>query len=85
MANSNKPVAKFRAGTISCAVFENTGNKDGVDFSYKTIQVQRSYKVGEEWKNEQINLRKNDVANLQLALNKAFEEVVLNKTDEKSE
>jgi len=86
MANSkgkgNDPVAKFRAGAISCAVFDNVGKKDDVEFSFKTIQVQRGYKVDGEWKNEKMNLRKNDIANLQLVLTKAFEEISLNGKEE---
>ena len=80
MANSksdNQPVAKFRAGSISCAIFDNVGQKDGVDFSFKTVQVQRGYKIEDEWKNEKINLRKNDIANFQLVLSKAFEKMAL--------
>jgi hypothetical protein len=89
MANSkaekgNNPVAKFRAGAISCAVFDNVGEKDNVKFSFKTIQVQRGYKVDDEWKNEKMNLRKNDIANLQLVLYKAFEEISLNDNSEET-
>ena len=79
-----KPIAKFRAGAMTTSVWENKAKKDDEEFTFHTIQLQRSYKdEGNEkadkngWVNETINLRKNDVANMKLVIDKAHEKIVL--------
>lgn len=47
MPNDNKPVHRIRLSTISAAVFKNT-NADGKEFF--NVQLDRSYKDGDEWK-----------------------------------
>lgn len=42
MANGDKPVAKFRLGNVSAAIWENEG--------FYNIKLSRSYKDGDEWK-----------------------------------
>lgn len=81
-----KPIAKFRAGAMATSVWENKGKKsDGTEFTFKTIQLQRSYLNSEnEWINETINLRKNDVANLKVVVDKAHEKVVLRENGDES-
>lgn len=83
-----KPLAKFRAGAMSSSVWEWEGKKGDDEFTYNTIQVQRSYKdEGNEkadkngWVHESMNLRKNDVLNAILVLQKAHENIVLKEGD----
>ncbi len=91
MGNQNqkkpKPIAKFRAGAMTTSVWENKGKREGTDeeFTFMTIQLQRSYmNAQDEWVNETINLRKNDVANLNVVVSKAHEKVVLKEQGDDS-
>lgn len=77
-----KPLAKFKAGAMSSSVWNWTGQKGDDEFSYNTIQVQRSFKNNkDEWVNETMNLRKNDVLNAILVLQKAYENIVLEENE----
>ncbi|VVC00382.1 Uncharacterised protein [uncultured archaeon] len=66
-----RPVAKFRAGGIQVAIWENETKEGG---SYKTVSIDRRYKAGEEWKSTK-SFRQNDLPKAILALQKAFEYV----------
>ena len=48
-----KPVQKFRYGLVSCAVWENTIEKDGKTITLQNLTFQRSYRDKEtgQWKN----------------------------------
>ena len=43
MAQGNKPEAKFRVGFVTATVWKND--------NFYTVNLQRSYKDGDEWKN----------------------------------
>ena len=64
-----EPVKKVKIGGIETAVWENA-SKEGQKFYTTTIE--RSYKLGEEWKKTS-SLRVNDLPKAILALQKAFE------------
>jgi uncharacterized protein (DUF736 family) len=68
-----EPVKKIKIGGIEVAVWENT-SKEGNKFF--TTTMERSYKVGEEWKKTN-SLRDNDLPKAILALNKAYEFVAI--------
>jgi hypothetical protein len=78
MPESKKPVKRFQAGNISVSIWNNTGKtKEGKDFTFMTASLQRSYKDAKnEWKNESINLRANDIGRVHLVLQEAFKEMV---------
>ena len=44
----NAPVARFRIGYVTASVWENEGNGDSTFYS---VDVQRTYKDGDELKN----------------------------------
>lgn len=74
------PKHKIKSGNISVAIFENKSkDKSGKEFSYDSIQLQRSYTIdskdGKEktWKHEKINLRKNDLQKIKSVIDKAME------------
>lgn len=85
----NLPLVKYRAGSISASVFSNKfkGTNGKPDFTMESISIQRSYKEkdSDEWKNQQISIRKNDLAKLQVVINKLLEHQFLNKDDKESE
>ena len=54
----NKPVSQVKKGAIQVSKWKNK-DKEGNDFFSYTLQ--RSYKVGEEWKTQTINLNEKDL------------------------
>jgi len=73
-----KPVKKFSVGTIQVAVWDNA-SKDGQQFY--NISMERSYKdKKDEWQKTN-TLRASDVPKATLALNKAYEFIVLKDDD----
>jgi len=75
----SKPVKQFRAGNISASIFMNTVKKDGKEYKFPTIQLQRSYKKeGEEnWTNESMNCKLQDCAKIQIILGEVQKELML--------
>lgn len=45
-----KPVKVFRSGGIRLAIWMNTTTKDGRDVTMPSIQIDRTYKSGDEFK-----------------------------------
>ena len=68
-----EPVKKIKIGAIEVAVWENTSN-EGKKFFNTTME--RSYKDGEEWKKTN-SLRDSDIPKTVLALQKAYEFIML--------
>ncbi len=69
----NAPIKKFRAGAYEGVIWENKREKDGVEYGFKTITLQRSYKKKDEdvWRSEVINnVRLNDIGKVQAILAK---------------
>ncbi len=79
------PVKKFSCGSIQVAIWDNTKEQPNGDLvGFKTVSLSRSYKKKEDdvWRNEVVNLRKNDIAKAILVLQKAQEELLLNRAEE---
>lgn len=74
----NKPTTKVKVGTIEVTGWNN--EKDGK--KWVSYQVQRSYKVGDEWKQQKITLNHSELPKMALALNKAFDEHYKKNSDE---
>ena len=75
----NLPIKKFRAANIETAIWSNKKDIDGAKVEFKTVSLSRSYKKkGEDvWRNDIINLRKNDIQKAIIVLQKAQEELLL--------
>lgn len=72
----NKPLEKFRSGSIEVAVWENT-SKDGN--KWYSISHKRGYKDADgNWK-DSFNYNENDIPVLSLLLDKAYEFVKMHK------
>lgn len=71
-----KPVAKFRAGQVSCAVWENdVATSDKTVTVFKTT-LERRYKDGEgKWRSSG-SLSRNELPLAMYCLQKAFEYVI---------
>ena len=69
----NQPVAKFRHGTVTAAIFENEINKDGKNFAVKKVVLQKSYlDRNDKWQSTS-SLDVNDVPKAVLVLSKAYD------------
>ncbi len=64
-----KPIRKYGKGAVSLAVFENA-NDDGSRNEFYSLQ--RSRKIGDEWKNESILLSKEQLAIVQEIVGQAL-------------
>lgn len=80
----NRPIKKFRSGLIEAAIWLNTKQKDKEEISFKTVSISRGWKAKNEdtWRNEVINLRRNDLPKMILVLQKAQEELLLSKEED---
>ena len=86
---NNKPIFSVRAGSIQGAVFLNKikGTNNKPDFEVQTISLSRSFTKdeGKTWEQQAINMRKNDLAKLQVVLTKLLEQQFLNTKEVDSE
>lgn len=78
----NLPERKIRAGAVSATVWLNKGQKEnGEESEYRTVSLERSYKdKGGEWKSSN-SMRVSDVPKAVAALQKVYEQLVLNEQD----
>ncbi len=78
----NLPEKKFRAGAVSATVWLNKGQKQtGEETEYRTISLERNYKDKEgDWKSSN-SMRVNDLPKAVVALQKAYEHLVLAEQD----
>jgi hypothetical protein len=85
----NLPYAKMRSGGISIAIFKNKiSGKDGKgDFEVDSLQLQKSWKKqdSKDWDSASISLRKSDLIKLKVVIDKAIQELFLNKDDKEDE
>ena len=81
MESKNRPEKVFSTGAVNVSVWKNEAVKDGSKSEFRTVSIQRRYtdKNG-EWKSTS-TLRVNDLPKAALALNKAFEYLVLKGQD----
>ena len=83
---ANRPVNKWRSGQLELAVWLNEREmKDGSLVGFKTLSLRKSWKDDQGmWRDSTIQLRKHDLAKLQVLLNKAQEDLLLHQ-EEKEE
>ena len=75
-----KPLAKFRAGQVSCALWENEINVNGVPKTVLKASIQRRYKDSDgNWKSSQ-SLSRNEIPLAVYCLEKAFDKIVQEET-----
>lgn len=80
-SETNVPEKKFSTGAITATIWKNTGKKkDGDEFDYYTVGIDRRYKDGDEWKSSN-SFRLNDLPKLGVVCNKAYEYLVLKEQD----
>ena len=74
----NKPIKKYKSGSIEASIWSNEKQTDNGKVEFKTVSLRRSWKEGDQWRDQTINLRKNDIIKMVLVLQKAQEELFLN-------
>ena len=78
----NVPEKKFRAGAISVTVWKNKSkSRQGEEIEYRTISIDRNYKDNEGAWQSTNSLRINDVPKANIALQKAYEYIVLKEQE----
>ncbi len=79
----NLPIKKWRSGAIEGAIWSNKRkifrNDGEEEVEFKTFTIRRSWKDKKEdiWRDEKINLRRQDIPKLQAILSKIHEELFL--------
>ena len=74
------PIKKFRAGSISCAIWENEANIGGRQVPILKATVERRYKDKDgQWKSSG-SFSRNEIPLAIYCLNKAFEAMVEERT-----
>lgn len=77
-----QPEKKFRAGGITATVWKNEGKKDGKDYSFQSVGIERSYKDKDgEWQKTS-TYRQNDLPKVVLVANLAYEFISLSEDKE---
>lgn len=84
---ANKPIKTYRSGNIQGALWLNEREKEGQIIGYQSISIRRSWKDNEKniWRDETINLRKQDLSKMILILQKLQEDVLLASNEEGDE
>ena len=77
----SKPIQVFKAGGIRAAVWKNTIERDGQSTPVYSIQIDRTYKDGDEWKRTS-RFSLNELPRVELVSRKAFEFLALKGQDE---
>lgn len=78
----NIPERKFRAGAISVTVWKNKGKSEqGDEVEYSTVSIDRNYKDKEGVWQSTNSLRVNDLPRAAIALQKAYEHLVLKEQE----
>ena len=82
MEEKKLPEKKFRAGAISATIWQNEGHtREGASALFNTISFERGYKDKEgNWKST-TSLRIGDIPRAVVVLNKAYEYLILNKSE----
>ena len=78
----NKPIKKYKSGSIEASIWNNERETDNGKVEFKTVSLRKSWKDGDQWRDQTINLRKNDIVKMMLVLQKAQEELFLTDHEE---
>ena len=80
--SGTKPIKVFRAGAVRAAVWRDTITRNGVEIVVHNVQIDRTFKDGDEYKSSSSFDAARDVPRLLLVASKAYEFVALKAEDE---
>ena len=75
--DGKKPIKVFKAGGIRAAIWENTINRNGKQITVHSIQIDRTYKDGDQFKQTNRFDALRDLPRVQLLAAKAYEWISL--------
>ncbi|MCD4759962.1 hypothetical protein K8R33_03670 [archaeon] len=79
----NKPIKKYKSGSIESSIWLNEREVNGDKVEFKTISLRKSWKDDKNiWRDATINLRRNDIPKAILVLQKAQENILLDSKEE---
>ncbi len=77
-----KPIKQWRSGNFSGAIWFNEREVNGEKRGFKTATIRRSWKKeGDVWRDETLNIRRQDIPKLMAILNKLQEELFLSSDE----
>lgn len=81
---ANRPIKQYRAGNMQAAIWFNEREVKDTVVGFKTVSIRRSWKDKDKdlWREETINLRKQDLVKLGVILSKIQEDLFLNQEEE---
>ena len=80
----NKPEKKFRAGAISATVWKNIQSKDGNEFEFFSVSLERGYKDKEDKWQSTTTMRVMDLPKATLVLNEAYKYIMLDEASQQA-
>ncbi len=83
----NRPIKTYRSGNISGAIWLNEREVNGTVVGFKTVSMRRSWKDKEKdiWRDEVINLRRQDLPKLRVILANVENDLFLAEEEEEDE
>ncbi|MAF36450.1 hypothetical protein CL622_05030 [archaeon] len=83
----DKPIKKYRAGSIDAAIWLNSSDIDGTRVEYKSVTLRRSWRDKKTgvWRDEHINLRKTDIQKVLVVMQEVQKNVLLSSEVSKNE
>ena len=82
----NHPIKKFRAGLVEGVVWLNKRVDGDTEIEFKSATIRKSWKDKDNrWREEKINLRKQDISKLIVVLNKLQEELLLSEQEDEGD
>lgn len=78
----NKPIQKYKSGSIECAIWANERQVNGDRVEFKTVSLRKAWKDDKNiWRDATINMRRNDISRAILVLQKAQENLLLDSNE----
>jgi len=78
-----QPIKNFRSGNFNAAIWLNEKQIDGSTVNFKTISLRRAWKDKDDvWRDEKINMRRQDIPKIMAILNKLQEEMYITREEE---
>ena len=79
----DKPIKKFRAGSVEAAIWLNSRDVDGTRVEFKTVTLRRSWRDRDsgDWRDERINLRRSDLPKFLVVLSEVQKALFLEGED----
>ena len=82
----NMPIKTWRSGNINGAIWFNEKEINGTKVGFKTASLKRSWKKeGDVWREEVMNIRRQDIPKLLIILQEIQKELFLSEEKESDE